>query len=68
VAETFVGHAKGHDAEESEQEGPGTSDVPPAKDDAEVCCVPCKEHVLGSVTEKGVPSSTGRACHDDRGP
>jgi hypothetical protein len=44
--------------------------MPPAKDDAEIRRVPCKQHVLQSVVaaRRLVPSSTGPACHDGRGP
>ena len=48
MTEEFIGHAERDDAEQSEEEGPGSADVPPWEDDTEVFGVPGEEHVLQS--------------------
>jgi hypothetical protein len=48
MTQEFIRHAKGYDAKQREQQGPGSSDVPPAEDHAEIVCVPSEEHVLPS--------------------
>lgn len=48
VTQEFVRHAECNDTEQGKEQGPGSADVPPAEDDAEILCVPCEQHVLPS--------------------
>lgn len=44
-ADGFVASGEGYDGEEGEEEADGGLDVPPSEDEAEVCGVPCEQHL-----------------------
>lgn len=47
-ADGLVACCQRHDGDERQDEGGQAGDPPAAEDDAQVCCVPCEEHLCGS--------------------